>query len=133
MLSRSNWSAVSNGRLYLMYMAAGVAAIPIGVLYSVLSLHSVLPGWEEFLLLGGGLVSALFIWQLLERKFACKAAQIETPVAQISNEKAQNIYADRLAWVAVATTFRSDISAESNTIETPSSYAIAWSARGSLG
>ncbi|SRR6266513_376741 len=62
------------GKLYLLYVAAGIAAIPAGICYAIVAAN----GWERWWtvapLLAFGLVSALFAWTYLEKKFASRIA-----------------------------------------------------------
>ncbi len=63
-------------RLYLLYFAAGCAAVPAGIAYAFL----VATGWERWWtvapLLAFGLDTALVVWKLLERKFSASVPAV---------------------------------------------------------
>jgi membrane protease YdiL (CAAX protease family) len=62
----------NEARLYLLYVVAGAAAIPAGIVYAVL----VATGWERWWtvvpLLAVGLGTALFAWRYVEKKYLGK-------------------------------------------------------------
>src|SRR5712664_628630 len=73
-------------KLYLLYVAAGIGAIPAGICYALL----VVAGWERWWnvlpLLALGLGSGLFVWKFAEKRFNARVSTVV--VAQTYNAKA---------------------------------------------
>jgi len=57
------------GRTYLLYMAAGVGAIPAGVIYAVLAANGWERGWTTIPLLLVGVGMAMTAWKFAERRW----------------------------------------------------------------
>jgi hypothetical protein len=53
--------------LYLLYLVAGVAAMPAGLIYAILATKHLDRWWTTVPLLALGLVSALLVWSYCER------------------------------------------------------------------
>ncbi len=67
MSSRVNSSLRDAGKLYLLYMAAGIAAIPAGIAYSLVHVAGMERWWTISPLLIVGFSSAIFAWRYCER------------------------------------------------------------------
>jgi len=99
MLSRSQSSSVSGGKLFAMYIAAGVASIPFGITYSILSLNGRLTEIEQYALLGAALLSALGVWGYLQRRWSRLATRFDTLEFQPSFNAQSNADAER-NWIS---------------------------------
>jgi uncharacterized membrane protein len=62
----SFWRDRSN--LYVLYVIAGIAAVPAGLIYAILAASGRDHWWTTFPLLAAGLVSALLARQYYERR-----------------------------------------------------------------
>jgi hypothetical protein len=68
-LSHPNSFLRESGKLYLLYMLAGVSAIPAGALYAILAVKGY-DGWLSALLaIALGFLMAISTWKYVERKF----------------------------------------------------------------
>jgi len=56
-------------KLYLLYMAAGIGAIPAGICYALLAVAGWERWWNVLPLLALGLGSGLFVWKFAEKRF----------------------------------------------------------------
>ena len=72
---RSNAAAMKNSswlnsfkRTYAMYMTAGAAAIPAGVVYALLSVNRWERWWSDLLVLAAGLLTAHLVWRYINRR-----------------------------------------------------------------
>ncbi len=70
------------GKLYLLYVAAGAAAIPAGVVYSLLHIARMERWWTASPILGVGLSMALYAWRYYERRFYLPRKGPELPLSQ---------------------------------------------------
>ena len=61
-------------KLYLLYLAAGVASVPAGICYALLAAKGWERWWTVVPLLAFGLATALFTWKHLEKKFTSRIA-----------------------------------------------------------
>ena len=64
----------NEARPYLLYVAAGVAAIPAGISYAILATKGLERWWTVVPLLALGLATALLVWKRLERQFNSRIA-----------------------------------------------------------
>jgi hypothetical protein len=53
--------------IYVLYMVAGVAAVPAGLIYALLAAKNLDRWWTTCPLLALGLISALLVWSYCER------------------------------------------------------------------
>jgi hypothetical protein len=91
MSSLANSSLREAGKVYLLYIAAGVAAVPAGVAYSLL----VVSGWERWWtvlpLLGTGFAMALLLWRLLERRLFPRQTIFVRQAPGLASSEAQEV------------------------------------------
>ena len=71
----TSWSR-ETGRLYLKYMAAGLAAIPAGIIYGLLAMAGWERPWTVILILALGVSSALCVCGFIEKRWSTRRREI---------------------------------------------------------
>jgi len=61
-------------KLYLLYIAAGAAALPAGICYAILAANGWDRWWTVVPLLALGFATALLVWKYLEKRFNLRIA-----------------------------------------------------------
>lgn len=76
----------NEARLYLLYVVAGVAAIPAGMVYAALAVTGWVRWWTVVPLLALGLASALSFWKYVEKRLLARAP-VTVAIADAFNEE----------------------------------------------
>lgn len=75
-------------RLYCLYMVAGAASIPAGILYGYLAIHGMERWWTGLLAIGLGLASAAIAWRVSEQRllafFSARTIQPEFIMMEVT-------------------------------------------------